>query len=307
MVRAEEADDAAWGGEQGSEGGNEVERAAVGLEPLLCDGSADDGSAEAGDDGDGSHDEGGGLLRAAVDALEEGRHPDGDAADGESDGRIAKDGADVGLVLQQREDGSLLDPGLAFGASAARGLLHEEGDEQGDDDSGNSGDDEGGAPAEVGADETADEVAEGGSDGDGDVEDGEDAVALVLGVEVGEDSGGEDAEGGLADAEGGVAEIERIEGVDGGGEEVDGGPEEGGGNDHGLAGKAVAEPSGDGRRSHVGDHEPEDEGAEFRIGDVELVLDLLLDAGEDVAVDVVYEVERGEEDERDRGACDGES
>ena len=104
---------------------------------------------------------------------------------------------------------------------AARGLLHEEGDEEGDDDSGDGGDDEGGAPAEVGADEATDEVAEGGADGDGDVEDGEDAVALVFGVEVGEDGGGEDAEGGLADAEGGVADVERIEGVDGGGEEVD--------------------------------------------------------------------------------------
>ncbi len=59
------------------------------------------------------------------------------------------------------------------------------------------------------ADVPADEVAEGRADGDGDVEDGEDAVALVFGVEVGEDGGGEDAEGGLADAEGSVAEVER--------------------------------------------------------------------------------------------------
>ncbi len=43
----------------------------------------------------------------------------------------------------------------------------------------------------------------------------------------------------------------------------------------------------------------------WRVGDVELVFDLLLDAGEDVAVDVVDEVEGGEEDEGGGGSGDG--
>ena len=170
---------------------------------------------------------------------------------------------------------------------------------------GDGGDDEGAAPAEVFADDAADEVAEGGADEDGDVEDGEDAVALVFGVEVGEDGGGEDAEAGFADAEGGVADVERVVGVDAGGEEVDAAPEECGDDDHGLAGEAVAQVAGDGRGGHVGDHEPEGEGSDVLVGEVELAFDLLLDAGEDVAVDVVDEVECGEQDEGGGGSGDG--
>ena len=41
------------------------------------------------------------------------------------------------------------------------------------------------------------------------------------------------------------------------------------------------------------------------VGEVELAFDLFLDAGEDVAVDIVDEVERGEEDEGGGGPCDG--
>ena len=94
-----------------------------------------------------------------------------------------------------------------------------------------------------------------------------------------------------------MAQVERVVGVDRGGEEVHAAPEERGDDDHGFAGKAVAQPAGDGRGEHVGDHEPEGEGADVFVGEMELDLDLLLDAGKDVAVDVVDEVECGEEDE----------
>jgi len=190
-------------------------------------------------------------------------------------------------------------------ACATSGLAHEEGDEEGDDGAGDGGDDEGHAPAEVLAYGATDEVAERRSDGDGDVEDGEDAVALIFGVEVGKDRGGEDAEAGFADTERGVAEVERVVGVDGGGEEVDAGPKEGGDDDHWLAGEAVAEPAGDRRGEHVGEHEPEGERAYLLVGDEEFVFDLLLDAGEDVAVDVVDEVEGSEKDECGGGSGDG--
>jgi hypothetical protein len=43
----------------------------------------------------------------------------------------------------------------------------------------------------------------------------------------------------------------------------------------------------------------------LRVGDAEFAFDLLLDAGEDVAVDVVDEVESGEEDESGGGSGDG--
>ena len=120
--------------------------------------------------------------------------------------------AEVRLVLDEREDSSLLELCFLVLAGSACRLLHEEEDEEGDDDSGDGGDDEGVTPAVVLADDSADEIAEGRSDGDGDVEDGEDAVALLGRVEVGEERGGEDSEAGLTDAQCGVPEIERVVG-----------------------------------------------------------------------------------------------
>ena len=90
-----------------------------------------------------------------------------------------------------------------------------------------------------------------------------------------------------------------------GGEEVDAGPEEGGDDDHRLAREAVAQPAGDRRGEHVGEHEPEGERSDLGVGGVELALDLLLHAGEDVAVNVVDEIKRREEDERGGGSGDG--
>src|SRR5262249_37030964 len=155
-----------------------------------------------------------------------------------------------GFVLKKREDSSLLHACFLLLAGAPCGLFHEERDEDGDDGAGYGGDDERPAPTVVFADSASDEIAERGTDGEGDVEDGKDAVALVLGIEVREYGGGEDAKAGFADPEGGVAKVERVVGVNTGGEEVDAAPEEGGDDDHGLAWKAVAEPAGDGRRAH---------------------------------------------------------
>src|SRR5277367_1306028 len=159
--------------------------------------------------------------------MEEGGHRPGYAAEREGDGRVAEDGGEVGFVLQEGEDSSLLEFGLVLLAGSACRFLHEDGDEDGDDDAGDGGDDEGVAPTEAFSYYAADEVAEGCSYEEGDVEDGEDSGALVFGVEVREDCGSEDAEAGFTDAEGGVADQQRVIGVDAGGEEVDAGPEEG--------------------------------------------------------------------------------
>ncbi len=102
-----------------------------------------------------------------------------------------------------------------------------------------------------------------------------------------------------------MADVKRVVGGDGGGEEVDRAPEESGDDDHGLAGEAVAQPAGDRRGEHVGEHEPEGQCADVLVREVELAFDLLLDAGEDVAVDVVDEVEGGEEDKGDGGSGNG--
>src|SRR6202020_1785234 len=138
---------------------------------------------------------------------------------------------------------------------------------------------------------SADEVAKGCAYRDGYVEDGEDPVALTFGVEVGEKCGGEDAEAGFAYAQGCVTDVERVVGMHAGSEEVDAAPEEGGDDDHGFAWETVAQPAGDRRREHVGDHEPERERADVLVGEMKFAFDLLLNAWEDVAVDVVDEVE----------------
>src|ERR1700733_2242453 len=197
-VGAEEAEQRGRNRDGCADGGDEVESFGVGAGPLLRDGSTGDGAAEAGDDGDRSHDVGGRGLRAAIDALEEGWHPPGDAAEREGDGRVAEDGGEIGFVLEEGEDGSLLQPGFFMLAGSAGGFAHEGSDEERDKDSGNRGDDEGHAPAEVFADGAADEVAECGADGDGDVEDGEDTIALVGFVKICEERWSKDAEAGFA-------------------------------------------------------------------------------------------------------------
>jgi hypothetical protein len=304
-VLAEEADERGRDGDGCADGGNEIEGFGIRARPFLRDDAAGDGASEAGDYGDGSHEECGGGLAAAVDALEERWHPPGDASEGEGDGGVAEDGAEIGLVPDEGEDCVFFEFGLVVLAGSAGGFLHEEGYENRDDCAGDCGDDEGHAPAEVFTYGASDEIAEGCAYWDGHVEDGEDAVALVFGVEVREDGGGEDAETGFANAEGRVADVERVVGVDGRGEEVDAAPEKSGDDDHGLARETVAQPSGDGRREHVGEHEPESERADLGVGDVELAFDLLLHTGQDVAVDVVDEVEGGEEDESRGGSGNG--
>src|ERR1700734_3522863 len=133
--------------------------------------------------------------------MEEGGHPPGDAAGREGDGCVAEDRCEVGFVLQEREDSSLLQLCFFLLTGSAGWFLHEDCDEDCDEDAGDGGDDEGVAPAIVFAYDAADEVAEGCSDEEGDIEDGEDAIALVFGIEVGEDCGGEDAEASFTDAE----------------------------------------------------------------------------------------------------------
>ena len=66
----------------------------------------------------------------------------------------------------------------------------------------------GAAPAPAEAHLPAGQVAERRADGNGQIKDGEDAVAVALGIEVGQHGGGEDAEGGLADADEGLADVE---------------------------------------------------------------------------------------------------
>ena len=69
------------------------------------------------------------------------------------------------------------------------------------------------------------------------------------------------------------------------------------GNDERLAGKAVSEPAGGRRGKHVEEKERGGEPAHLLVRGVELALDERDFAGEDVAVDVVEEVEADEQDQ----------
>ena len=100
-----------------------------------------------------------------------------------------------------------------------------------------------------------------------------------------------------------MADEERVVAVDGGGEEGCGGPDEGAGDDEGFAGEVVAEPAGGGGDEHVGEEEGGGEESGLRVVDMEFALDEGLDAGENVAVDKVEEVEGGEEEEREGGGA----
>ncbi len=122
-------------------------------------------------------------------------------------------------LREEAEERGAIGGGLEVVACAALRLAAEDPIEGGDDEAGNGADEERRAPAPARAHLAAGQVAEGCADGNGDVEDGEDAIALALGVEVGEDGGGEDAEGGFADADQRVADVEGPVVVDPGGGE----------------------------------------------------------------------------------------
>jgi len=189
-------------------------------------------------------------------------------------------------------------------AGAADGFAAQAHVEGGDDQAGNGADEEWGAPAVGGAELASRDIAEGRADGDGEVEDGQNAVSLALRVEVGEDGGGEDAEGGLADADDGVADEEGAVVVDPGGGEGGDAPEECAGDDEGLAAEVVAEPAGEGGGDHVNEEEGGGEQAHLLVSGVEVGLDERDFAGEDVAVNVIEQVEGDEQGEGGRGGGD---
>ncbi len=107
--------------------------------------------------------------------------------------------------------------------------------ERGDHKARNGADEKRRAPAPVRAHLPAGQVAERRAYGNRDIENGEDAIAIALGIEVGQHGRGEDAESGLADADQRVADIERPVVVDPGGAERGEAPQNRAGDDQRLA------------------------------------------------------------------------
>ena len=118
--------------------------------------------------------------------------------------------------------------------------------ECGDEEAGNGADEIGRAPTPQAAQFPAGEIAEGGADGDGEIKDRQDAVAVAIGVEIGEHGWRVDAEGGLAHADQGAAGVEAPVGVNEGGAERGKAPDDGAGDDERLAAIPVAQPAASG-------------------------------------------------------------
>ena len=137
----------------------------------------------------------------------------------------------------------------------------------------------------------AGKVAERRAHGNRQIKDGEDAIALAIGIEVGQHGGGKDAEGGLADADQSLADVEGPVAVNPDGGKRGQAPEHGAGNDKGLAAEAVAEPASERSGNHVEEEERGGQRAHLVVGGVELALDQRNFAGEDVAVNVVEQIE----------------
>ncbi len=103
------------------------------------------------------------------------------------------------------------------------------------------------APSPQAAQFPACQIAERRAHGNGQIEDGEDAVAVALRIEVGEHGGGKDTEGGLANADQRAPDIEGPVGVDKGSAERGQAPEDGAGNDQRLAAIPIAQPAAERR------------------------------------------------------------
>ncbi len=131
----------------------------------------------------------------------------------------------------------------------------------------------GAAPTKSGADLAAGKVAESRAHGNREIKDGEDAIALAIGIKVGEDGGGKDAEGCLADADQSLTDVEGPIAVNPDGSKGSEAPEHGSGNDKGLAREAVAEPSSRRSGNHVKEEERRRQRAHLVIGGVEVALD----------------------------------
>ena len=117
-------------------------------------------------------------------------------------------------------------------------------------------------------------------------------------------SRGEDAEGGFADTDDGVAEVERPVGVHPCGAERGEAPQDSAADDERLAAISITQPTGERRGKHVDEEHGRGKRAHLLVGGVEFVLDEREFAGENVAIDVVEQVEGDEEDQRGEGGAD---
>ncbi len=310
---SEENQSAEGDGENDAPERNQVEGAVVGALPAVRDPTAGNGAANAVDDGNGADHEAGIGHGEAVDAVQKRGHPGGDSTQREGDGGQAKGRGEEGRVhedfaalpdeVEQRfrryisrmslswRSGLL----LAMVLRAAFRLAAPHAVEPGDDQAGDGAEEKGPTPSPQAAQFPARKIAECRAYGNGQIEDGEDAVAVALRIEICEHGGGVDAEGGLAYANQRAPGVEAQVGVHKGSTERGQAPENRAGDDERLAAKPVAQPTAERRTDHVGEEECCGERAHLLVGCAELFLDEWLRTGEDVAIEVIEQIERDQQ------------
>ena len=276
----------------------------IGAQPALGNPAAGERSTDAINDRDGTHHETGAADRKPGRTVQKGRNPVGDAAHGEGERGQAEGACQVGGIGEQAAKGGAVDGGKDLIAGAALGFGAEPAIKRGDQQAGNGANKKGRAPAPVRADLSSGQVAQGRAHRNRQIENGKNAVALALGIEVGEDGGSEDAETRLADAHQSLAQIEGPVAVDPHGSQRGQAPEDRAGDDERLARIAVSQPAGQGRRDHVEEKERRGQRAHLMIGCMKFALHQHKLAGKDVAVDVVQQVEADEQQQRPLGGGD---
>ncbi len=127
--------------------------------------------------------------------------------------------------------------------------------EHGNDQAGNGADKERRAPAPERANLPARKITQRRAYGDRHVKDGEDAIALALGVEIGQNGRGEDAECGLTDTHESLADIESPIVVNPDGGQSGQAPENSAKDDKRLARGTVGKPRGRRLKPNISDQQ----------------------------------------------------
>jgi hypothetical protein len=208
--------------------------------------------------------------------------------------------------LARRQANAALRTGARLAPPRRRIGLVDEQDQHRQHQPGDADHQEGGAPAEPGRDQAAGDQADGGAQHHAELEDAEDAGAQ-RGVEAVADEGaGRRRVGGLADADGGAGDEDLGEGRRQPGERGGDAPQPDAHGDEPLAQVAIGEIAERDRRHRVHDHEGGRQPADLRRGEAEpqvLVLQERVEGADDVAIDVVQEVDQREDDQQ-RGRRD---
>jgi hypothetical protein len=282
----------------------QVKGAVVSAEPALGDPAAYSGAEDAVENCAGAGQLAGFCYREADGVVQKFGYPVGDASHGEGEHSKAEGCGEKGWIAKETCEGGAIGCGFDVVLRTADRFAAEETVECRDDEAGDGANEERLSPAPGRSHLSAGHIAKRRANRDRGVEDGKDAIAVPFWVKVGDDGGGEDTERGLADADNGMAYVECPVAVYPCSAEGGEAPQHRACDDERLATVAVAEPAGEWRSQHVDNKHGSGERAHLLARGVEFILNEGEFAGEDVAVDVVEQVEGDQKDQRGESGTD---